>query len=166
MRPTREAWAMGVAKLTAQRATCLRRAVGAVFLNARGHIIATGYNGKPAGLPHCNEVVRVQLKPTVKHKFAEKETTPWACPAASALSGTNLDGCHAVHAEQNALLQCCDVYSIETAYVTTAPCMTCTKLLLNTSCKEIVYKEDYPQAADAKHLWKSANRIWRQYSES
>ena len=32
------------------------------------------------------------------------------------------------------------------------PCMTCTKLLLNTSCKRIVYIEDYPHQ-EAKELW-------------
>jgi hypothetical protein len=39
-------------------------------------------------------------------------------------SGTGLDVCEAIHAEQNALLQCKDVEQIDTAYVTAMPCMT------------------------------------------
>jgi dCMP deaminase len=154
-RPTRDQWAMNIAKITATRTSCCRRAVGCVLTNSRGHLLSTGYNGVAAGMPHCNEVVV---------NSTGGETTPWACPGAHSPSGTNLDGCHALHAEQNALLQCRDVYQIETAYVTTAPCMTCTKLLLNTSCKEIMYVDDYPQAAESKKLWESASRVWRHYS--
>lgn len=154
-RPTRDQWAMDIAKITAKRTSCCRRAVGCVLTNSRGHLLSTGYNGVAAGMPHCNEIVV---------NILGAETTPWACPGAHSPSGTNLDGCHALHAEQNALLQCRDVYQIETAYVTTAPCMTCTKLLLNTSCKEIMYVDDYPQAAESKKLWESAGRTWRHYS--
>ena len=149
-RPSRDAWAMEMAKLTATRSTCLRRQVGCVLLNARGHVLATGYNGVAAGLPHCNEL-------------GHDVTFPHACSGASAPSGTNLDGCQAIHAEQNALLQCRDVYSIDTCYVTASPCMTCTKLLLNTSCQRIVFLEEYPHAA-AKDLWTSSGRQWIQLS--
>ena len=156
MRPDRDTWAMAMAVVTAQRRTCLRRAVGCVLLNARGHVLSTGYNGVAAGQPHCNEQVAT-LVPVGKYLLAT--TTPHACSGAHAPSGTNLDGCQAIHAEQNALLQCRDVYAIDTAYVTASPCMTCVKLLLNTSCKRIVYLEEYPhnQAGD---LWKSSGRVW------
>ena len=149
MRPDRDSWAMALAVVTAQRATCLRRQVGSVLLNKRGHVLATGYNGVAAGQRHCNS-----------HDKWHPVGFPHACPGAHAPSGTNLDGCHAVHAEQNALLQCRDVYDIETAYVTASPCMTCTKLLLNTSCQEIVFLEEYPHS-DAKALWEGSGRVWR-----
>ena len=56
MRLSRDEWALKLALLTAQRTTCCRRAVGCVLLNARGHVLSTGYNGVAAGLPHCNHV--------------------------------------------------------------------------------------------------------------
>lgn len=59
------------------------------------------------------------------------------------------------------MLQCKDVYSIHTCYVTASPCMTCIKLLLNTSCERIVFVEEYPHSA-AKELWISAGRAWEQ----
>jgi deoxycytidylate deaminase len=43
--------------------------------------------------------------------------------------------------------------------VTASPCMTCCKLLLNTSCQRIVYVEEYPHSA-AKDLWTGAGRVW------
>lgn len=152
MRPSRDQWAMQLALLTAQRTTCLRRGVGCVLLNSRGHVLATGYNGVAAGLPHCNEV-----DPTYHLNGGYRH----ACAGARALSGINLDACQAIHAEQNALLQCQDVYRIHTAYVTTSPCITCVKLLLNTSCERIVFVEEYPHSA-AKELWEGAGRLWEQ----
>lgn len=150
MRPSRDQWAMSMASLTAKRATCLRRQVGAVLLNERGHVLATGYNGVAAGLPHCNE-----------HDPYHETGHPHACSGAHSPSGTNLDGCQAIHAEQNALLQCRDVYSIHTCYVTASPCVTCTKLLLNTSCQRIVFLEEYPHS-EARKLWEAAGRQWEQ----
>lgn len=153
MRPTKLEWAMGLARETAKRSTCLRRHVGCVLLNTRGHVLATGYNGVAAGLPHCNEPDDESFGKTI---------FPWACSGASSQSGTNLDGCQAIHAEQNALLQCRDVYEIYQCVVTASPCMTCTKLLLNTSCYEIYFLEEYPQP-EARKLWESANRRWEKF---
>ncbi len=126
-----------LALLVARRSTCARRSVGCVLVSHRGHILGTGYNGVPRGHTHCTDV---------------------RCPGASLPSGTGLDVCEAIHAEQNALLQCKDVEQIDTAYVTAMPCMTCTKLLLNTSCRRIVYVEPYPHDA-AKQLWTKNGRI-------
>lgn len=166
MRPTTHDWAMGVAELTAQRSTCARRAVGCVLLNSRNHIIATGYNGVAAGQPHCNEITSADVKTftvgaTPVNSMVVAEHYANACPGALSPSGTNLDGCRAIHAEQNALLQCQDVYKISACYVTTAPCMTCIKLLLNTSCQTIFYREAYAQP-EALELWRQAGREVRQ----
>ncbi len=159
MRPSRDEWALKLALLTAQRTTCCRRAVGCVLLNAKGHVLATGYNGVAAGLPHCNHS---ELVPDDDGRNTYViEQFPHACSGAKAPSGTNLDGCQAIHAEQNAMLQCRDVYAIHTCYVTASPCMTCTKLLLNTSCERIFFVEEYPHQA-AKDLWTGAGRSWEQ----
>jgi len=50
-------WAMNLADCCKDRSTCLRRSVGCVLLDADNHVIATGYNGVAAGMPHCNEPV-------------------------------------------------------------------------------------------------------------
>lgn len=143
VRPLLDQWMIGIASVVAQRATCLRRSVGCVLANGRGHIIATGYNGRASGLPHCNESIAN------------------ACAGAYAVSGTDLDECEAIHAEQNALLQCRDVHEITTCYTTLSPCLTCTKLLLNTSCWRIVFVEQYAQIK-ARDLWLNAGRDWFQ----
>lgn len=162
MRPSKDTWAMAMAVVTAQRRTCLRRAVGCVLINARGHVLSTGYNGVAAGQPHCNEEIAGCSRTSDKSRVVKlhEDKTPHACSGAHAASGTHLDGCKAIHAEQNALLQCRDIYLIDTAYVTASPCMTCVKLLLNTSCKRIVYLEEYPHT-EARELWTSSRRVWQ-----
>ena len=157
MRPNRDEWAMKLALVTAQRATCCRRAVGCVLLDSRGHVLSTGYNGVASGLPHCNH----EEHKVLHDGLAGVSVYPFACSGAKSPSGTNLDGCQAIHAEQNALLQCRDMYAIHTAYVTASPCMTCCKLLLNTSCQRIVYVEEYPHST-ARNLWIGAGRVWEQ----
>jgi len=160
-RPSKDDWALALVKETARRSTCCRRQVGCVLLNGRGHVIATGYNGVAAGLPHCNEFnieaysyVMPDVEPPPGFKLY-----PNACEGAESPSGTNLDGCEAIHAEQNALLQCKNVYEIHTCYVSASPCMTCVKLLLNTACERIVFTEQYPHN-EAQMLWEKAGREW------
>lgn len=161
-RPTRDQWAMELALVTAKRATCCRRSVGAVLLNGRGHVLATGYNGVASGQPHCNEITGAEGgKYAIDGQITMIPVYGHACSGATAASGTNLDGCQAIHAEQNALLQCRDVYSIHTAYVTASPCITCVKLLMNTSCQRIIFLEEYPHSA-ARELWEASGRLWEQ----
>lgn len=144
---------MGLAVLTAQRATCARRRVGCVLLNHRGHVLSTGFNGVASGQPHCNhEVIRTDGR----HEMVFR---PHVCQGAGAKSGTNLDACQAIHAEQNALLQCRDIYDIETAFVTASPCVTCVKLLMNTGCQRVVYLEEYPHNA-SRDMWILSGRKW------
>lgn len=135
-RPDIDAYMMGLALMAASRATCERRSVGCVLTNTLNHVVATGYNGTPRGLAHCSAQM---------------------CVGIDAPSGQMLDGCMAIHAEQNALLQCPNTRDLVTCYSTTQPCLTCTKLLLNTSCNRVVYLYPYPHLV-AERMWRDANR--------
>lgn len=155
-RPTNDQTWLDVAQVIARRATCLRRAVGCVLIDARGHVLSTGYNGRAAGQPHCN--VAVDFSPGPGRPIQIHH--PYVCAAATAPSGTQLDGCEAIHGEQNALLQCRDVHAIDTCYVTVSPCVTCVKLLLNTSCQRIVFAKRYAHDEAASDLWLKTGRTW------
>jgi len=111
-----------LAKIVATRATCPRRSVGCVIINNSGHIKATGYNGVPSGYPHC---------------------TDHPCGGHTSSTGNNLESCMATHAEANALLQCDDVMDVDIIYLTVSPCIDCAKLIGNTSCKMVIYAEEY-----------------------
>ena len=60
-RPSWDEYFMEIARLVAQRSTCLRRKVGAVLVKDK-HVLATGYNGVPSGLRHCLEIGCIRTK--------------------------------------------------------------------------------------------------------
>lgn len=165
-RPSKDRWFQDMATLVSRRSTCHRRAVGCVLVSERWHVLSTGYNGRAAGLPNCNDAVlaviseedRRKVKGWVAPADAKVETFPHRCPASDAPPGEP-NGCESIHAEQNALLQCSDVYRIDTCYCNIAPCLVCVKLLLNTSCRRIVFEAEYAYP-DAVRLWTEAGRVW------
>lgn len=154
MRPTLDEYLMSMAKLAATRTTCIRRGVGCVLANERGHVLAVGYNGVASGQPHCNEKVIT---------LAQGYGAAWLGKHPNACQGHDLppgkDSCEAVHAEQNALLQCRNPWEIATAYVTLSPCKPCVKLLMNTSCRRIVVAEEHVDLW-AKEQWLKMGREW------
>lgn len=163
MRPSRHDTWLNVAQEIARRSTCLRRRVACVLLDDLGQVLATGYNGRARGLPHCDELVH---DPDGRDDMID--TYPHACAGARAPSGTQLDACEAIHAEQNALLQCRDTRAIRVCYSTASPCLTCVKLLMNTGCRQIVFSERYAHDEAAERLWLAHTRgavdgwlLWR-----
>lgn len=162
-----EAW-LRIAENVARHATCIRRNVGCVLVNARNHLLAIGYNDVAPGMPVCNEVVKRPLYGPEhvvewnRESFTQQEcigyedTNPYICAGALLPSGTGLGACNAIHAEINALLLCKDVWDIETCYVTCSPCRECIKPIMNTSCRRIVFREAYAHM-DVKNTWLNRN---------
>lgn len=163
MRPTIEEVAMETARAWARRSTCLRRQVGCVLLDRKGRVLSVGYNGVASGMPHCNErSLGHPVESGIGGLVARAVTYPYACSGALSPSGTNLDGCGAIHAEQNALIQCRNPDAIHLAICTTAPCVTCVKLLAQTGCRRIVFAESYPHAAASEAYWATRGGVWEQ----
>lgn len=100
----------------------MRRKVGAVAASKGNYLLSTGYNGVPAGAPHCTD------EPCIGSKFE---------------SGFGLDYCESIHAEVNAIAHCHNPQEIHTLYVTTSPCMSCMKLIISTGCRRIVASQLY-----------------------
>lgn len=126
-RPSWDQYFMDITGTVAQRATCLRRSVGAILVKEK-KILATGYNGAPAGLPHCEDVGCLR----------EKLQIP---------EGERHELCRGTHGEQNAIIQAATFgVSIKgaTLYSTHFPCVLCTKLLINAGVERVVYLEGYP----------------------
>ena len=132
-RPSWDEYFLDMARLVSQRATCLRRKVGAVLVKEK-RILATGYNGAPTGLAHCSDVGCLR----------EKLKIP---------SGERHELCRGLHAEQNAIIQA-SLYGVSikggTLYITNHPCTICAKMLINAGIKDIVISKGYPdrRAAD------------------
>lgn len=106
-------------------------------------------------------VVRPRIEPSTVpgHVTVVGFLRPHACKGHNLPSGQ--DSCEAVHAEQNAMLQCRDPDKINTAYVTTSPCKPCVKLLMNTGCRRIVFLEEHTDPWP-KEQWEKLGREWYQ----
>ena len=145
-RPSLDQTFIEVAKILALRGTCMKMQVGCVMTDIKGRVLSTGWNGVHSGAKHCNEF-----------RFEFKDW-PNACNDGKPfLAGSDL--CEAVHAEQNALLQCKDPDKIHTVYTTVSPCMRCVKELMNTSAQRIVFYVNYGQP-QAEELWRRYGRDW------
>jgi len=126
-RPSWDEYFLNIARLVATRSTCLRRKVGAVAVKNK-QVLATGYNGAPTGIRHCDQVGCLRDELNVP-------------------SGQRHELCRALHAEQNAFLQAArHGVSLEgaTIYITIQPCSICAKMIINVGIKKIVMEGDYP----------------------
>lgn len=91
-------------------------------------IMATGYNGAPTGVRHCEETgcLREQLE---------------------VMPGERHELCRGLHAEQNVIIQAA-YYGITskgtTLYSTHLPCTICSKMLINAGVKKIFFLDGYP----------------------
>jgi dCMP deaminase len=118
---------MTITRQVAERSTCKRAKVGAVIVRDK-NILATGYNGAPAGRPHCTDV----------GCLVYQSKTP---------NGDIEENCfRTIHAEMNAIAQAAkNGSSIRdgSIYITHTPCIHCLKVLVNTGIKNVFYESPY-----------------------
>ncbi len=127
MRPSWDEYFMNIAKVVAMRSNCMKRKVAAIIVKDR-RVVSTGYNGTPRGAKNCNE---------------------GGCPRCNSMaqSGTALDECLCCHGEENAITQAAyhgTSLKGSTLYTTFAPCLLCTKMIINSGIVEVVYNQEYP----------------------
>jgi dCMP deaminase len=121
MRPSKADTFMKMAFDMAEQSTCAsKHKVGAIIVNQDWRILASGFNGAPRGMIHCDDPI-----PGINCAL------------------DNYGRCtRAIHAEVNALLQCAS-YGIPCKdafmFCTFAPCMACAKLILQAGIKELWY---------------------------
>jgi len=145
-RPSWDEYFMQITKLVATRSTCLRRQVGALLVKEK-NIMATGYNGVPTGITHCD----------VTGCLREQLNVP---------SGERHELCRGLHAEQNAIIQAArHGANIEgsTLYCTDSPCIICSKMLINAGIREVIFGRGYPDKLSLEML-REAGINYRQYT--
>lgn len=117
-----------MADIWAQNSYCNRRKVGALLVKDK-MIISDGYNGTPSGFENVCEDDNNQTKPYVLHAEANAITKV-------AKSNNSSDGA--------------------TLYVTSSPCLECSKLIIQAGIKRVVFTESY-RVEDGINLLKRAN---------
>lgn len=112
-----------------QNSSCIRRQYGCVLVRSDKSIISTGYNGAVQGMTSCGE------RGSCWRSYHNIE------------SGTQIEKCYAVHAEQNALMFAAKHGSSvknSLCYVTANPCPVCLRLLMQAGVKAVYYRYNYP----------------------
>lgn len=107
----------------ANNSTCTRRQI-ACIITKNGQQISSGYSGSPRKFPHC--IDKGCIRDDLKIK-----------------SGTQLEVCDAVHAEQNAMLQVGKESEGATLYVNAYPCKVCARMMVNAGIKRAVVSGSY-----------------------
>lgn len=127
-RPDWDAYFLGIAAAVAARADCSRRRVGAVVVGSDKRIQATGYNGSAPGGASC---------------------LLGACPRgrSGVAPGSSYDtgpgACHALHAEQNAIIYAgLDRTRGSVLYCTDAPCVGCSRMIEAAGIARVVWPGD------------------------
>lgn len=119
---------MDIASTVSNRASCIRRQVGAVIVRDK-QILATGYNGAPSGVTHCEDRPGGCMRENLKVPSGERHEL-----------------CYGAHAEVNAIAQAArNGTPIKDAkiYCTTMPCSMCAKSIINAGIIKVIYNEGY-----------------------
>ncbi|MCK9279304.1 MAG: deaminase [Melioribacteraceae bacterium] len=130
----KENYFLDLALRSAHQGSCTRRNYGAIIVNEKKHIVATGYTGNVSGEEHCNSLGICWRK---------ENNIP---------SGTSYERCKSIHAEQNALIQAGKEsygsviyiagYDVETGReIAGIPCFICAKLIVNAGISSIIYRD-------------------------
>ncbi|MDO4695548.1 dCMP deaminase family protein [Porphyromonas sp.] len=117
-----------MANIWAENSYCERLKVGALIIKDN-MIISDGYNGTPSGFENICEDENNVTKPYVLHAEANAITKV-------AASSNNSTGA--------------------TIYVTNAPCIECSKLIIQAGIKRVVYSKEY-RLTDGCDLLRRAN---------
>ncbi len=142
-RPTLDEYYLNMALVVATRATCLKKKYGAIIVKDR-HAVSTGYNGAPAGEPHCISCTK--------------------CGHGKDLS-TFLE-CKSVHAEMNCIinaskeemlgadlyLACYDITSGEPVECEAWPCEICLRLIKNAGIQRVINKTGVIYERDSNNI--------------
>jgi len=135
-RPSWDDYFLELANAASSRATCSRGRSGCVIVRDK-QVLATGYVGSPAGLPHCDDAGHLMKKVIQEN-------------------GEITEHCvRTVHAEQNAICQAAKRgISIEgaTIYQRMTPCRTCAMMLINCGIKKIICERKYQLAEESEQL--------------
>lgn len=149
-RISRDRMLMRMAEVAAQRSTCARAQVGAIIAR-EGRVLSTGYNGAPAGLPHCDHTCNCSPMALMADDKPMRDIHESTCPANMACEIS-------VHAESNSLAFAARFgVGVNRAelFCTHLPCPRCASLIINAGIIRVVYGTDY-RLNDGSDLLRSA----------
>lgn len=132
-RKSRKDFCMSSALLVSTRGTCSRKQVGCVAVK-EGRVVASGYNGVPSGLAHCDHSMDQPGTPCLDAIHAEANLISF-----SANKGISLSGCD--------------------LYCTLSPCRSCSQLIVAAGLLRVIYYEEYRDKSGINYLTKAGVHV-------
>lgn len=156
-----EVWAH-VAEAVSARSLCVRLQAGAVIVDSRNRIVATGYNGPPSGFEHRNQPCTEWCPRAAAAAWRDAPGAPdfpeWA---RAGFYGPHEDyrDCPAAHAEANALMAADrSAWQGGTIYIMGDPCFGCAKLIANSGLSGVVVRSDNGEHRDPQGTYEFLER--------
>ena len=143
---------MRMASELAKLSYATRSKVGCLIVSEDGQIVSQGYNGMPHGMDNCCEDKVYDCVPGKDCRCPDscakgKDGTCKGCLLSEqSTSYTLVTKPEVLHAESNAISKCAKWNSSTdgaTCYVTLSPCVECSKLMIQSGIKRVVYKDIY-----------------------
>jgi len=168
----------GICKAVSTNATCYSRQIGAILVKDKT-VIATGYNGPPRGVPHCDQrhLCDSNLLNKLREVFDEKSIQNHSlfegkCPRQILKfpSGQGLEYCIAGHAEKNCIANSARMGGVSvkdsTLYMNTKilSCTPCLISLINAGVIETVVLEANYYDEQSKYLYENSGMKIREFN--
>lgn len=134
-RPTWDEYYIEMLYQVRKRGTC-NRGQTACIITKNNYILATGYVGSISGMPHCDDAGHLM---------------------------ENGSCIRTLHAESNAIAQCAKLgISIQgaTLYSFLFPCLSCTKLIIQSGIIRVIAEFDYQKSKLSKQFLNDAGVAW------
>lgn len=142
---------LNVAEVFAYRSTCIKRKYGAVIVKD-DVVVSTGYNGSPRGYANCCDIGKCPRIELGMHQ------------------GDGYGICRAIHAEQNALLNCsreqtkgADLYLAgvnpeDNSVHRAKPCPMCARMIIQAGIENVIMRVG--EQPDAYVIIPSSELVW------
>lgn len=142
---------LNVAEAFAYRSTCIKRKYGAVIVKDDA-VVSTGYNGSPRGFVNCCDTGECPRMERGLHQ------------------GEGYELCRAIHAEQNALLNCsreqtmgADLYlaginPLDNSVHRAKPCPLCARLIIQSGIRNVILRTG--PGAEEYDIVRAEDLVW------
>jgi len=141
-RPDWDTYFISMCYFVSTRSSCHDRKLGAIVVRDKA-IVSSGFNGAPRGVEDC----------VSKGDYCLRESTR------ETKSDKNYNNCYAAHAEANSIVNAAYLGASTkgaTLYTIAYPCVDCTRLIINSGIKKIIYTERLRNADFSEKLLQEA----------
>lgn len=150
---------MKMALAMSELSYAIRSKVGCIIVSEDGQIISQGFNGTPSGMDNCCEEKILEGYDSCSNDNTCPRHLRKVCDCCSEYGIPRyklITKKEVLHAESNAISKCAKWSTASTMnatiYITLSPCVECSKLIIQSGIKRVVYYDEYRNTEGIKLL--------------